>query len=115
MMIRSKLLEVVVQRIIDRIMNEHLSVMEATVEVAKINSTYRWRCWLCKCGTKREKNIKIENKSVFLLHGTMAEWLGRALQSLYSGSNPLGASKPFLHEGFLIHFNDRSTNHFLFY
>ena len=37
MMIRSKLLEVVVQRIIDRIMNEHLSVMEATVEVAKIN------------------------------------------------------------------------------
>ena len=37
MMQRSKLLEVVVQRIIDRIMKEHLSVTETAVEVAKIN------------------------------------------------------------------------------
>lgn len=37
MMQRSKLLEVVVERIIERIMVEHSSVEEVTVEVAKIN------------------------------------------------------------------------------
>ena len=34
---RAKLLEVVCQRIIDRIMNEHSSVQRAYVNVAKLN------------------------------------------------------------------------------
>lgn len=37
MAVRAKLLEVVCQRIIDRIMNEHQSVQKARVSVAKLN------------------------------------------------------------------------------
>ena len=37
MAVRAKLLEVVCQRIIDRIMNEHPSVQKAWVKVAKLN------------------------------------------------------------------------------
>ena len=46
-------------------MNEHLSVMEATVEVAKINPPIGGDVGYVS--VEREEHIKIENKSVFLL------------------------------------------------
>ena len=52
MKIRAKLLETVVQRIIDRVLKEHKTVEEVTIEVQKLNPPIGVM-YLCKCRKKR--------------------------------------------------------------
>ena len=73
MSVRAKLLEVVVHKIIERVLEEHPTVQMVRVRVAKKKSSNWWRSRRSKCRKKREKKKGIKN-ILFTTFAGLASW-----------------------------------------